>query len=170
MVDAHGVLVQATVGGMGQRFSLNYLMVQLTSALVLLGVAASLVDLILSLTPYSRALEERIPRNDHAFPCLARIPCCGCGGSCTPSGDEEEGPCASRGDRREVVGVQDAAHGSQNTAMPAAGGADEGATRLRSDSVAARRPGSLSRVGVGRERDEALREQLLAPTRTNPPQ
>jgi hypothetical protein len=37
MVDAHGVLVQATVGGMGQRFSLNCLMVQLTSALVLLG-------------------------------------------------------------------------------------------------------------------------------------
>ena len=65
-------------------------MVQLTSALVPLGVAASLVDLILSLTPYSRALEERIPRNDHAFPCLARIPCCGCGGSCTPLGTRKK--------------------------------------------------------------------------------
>lgn len=49
-----------------QHFSLNHLMVQLTSAAVLLGGASLLVDLVLSFT-YSGALIEIVRRDDDAF-------------------------------------------------------------------------------------------------------
>jgi hypothetical protein len=53
-----------------QRFSLNHLMVQLTSACVLLGGASALVNLVISLT-YSDSLVERIKRDDAAFSCTS---------------------------------------------------------------------------------------------------